>query len=97
MEDQLRSAIQAAVIESMPAIMTRLPELIQTAQTGGSNVAPKDNELIEKLKENLNEFETTFSESLESSRGTLKRWRRETRALMSGLGELRLKRHSLPS
>jgi stearoyl-CoA desaturase (delta-9 desaturase) len=83
--------VAAEMKEAQRKAEVRLAELAAQDGTVCEHAVAKVNELIEKLKENINEFETSFSESLESSRETLKRWRRETRALMSGLGELRLR------
>ena len=83
--------VAAEMKEAQRKAEVRLAELAAQDGTLCEHAVARVNELIEKLKENLNEFETSFSESLESSRETLKRWRRETRALMSGLGELRLR------
>jgi stearoyl-CoA desaturase (delta-9 desaturase) len=83
--------VAAEMKEAQRKAEVRLAELAAQDGTLCEHAVAKVNELIEKLKENINEFETSFSESLESSRETLKRWRRETRALMSGLGELRLR------
>ena len=83
--------VDAEMKEAQRKAEVRLAELAAQDGTLCEHAVAKVNELIEKLKENINEFETSFSESLESSRETLKRWRRETRALMSGLGELRLR------
>jgi stearoyl-CoA desaturase (delta-9 desaturase) len=83
--------VAAEMKEAQRKAEVRLAELAAQEGTLCEHAVAKVNELIKKLKENINEFETSFSESLESSRETLKRWRRETRALMSGLGELRLR------
>ena len=82
--------VAAEMREAQRKAEVRLAELAAQDGTLCEHAVAKVNELIEKLKENINEFETSFSESLESSRETLKRWRRETRALMNGLSELRL-------
>jgi hypothetical protein len=47
-------------------------------------------ELLAKLKSNLNELESSVSESLEASRSTVRQWQRETRELVRRLGDLRL-------
>jgi stearoyl-CoA desaturase (delta-9 desaturase) len=83
--------VAAEMKEAQRKAEAKLAEL--AAQDGSmcEHAVAKVNALLDQLKENLNEFENSLSEQLEASKATLKRWRRETRELVSGLGELRLK------
>lgn len=47
-------------------------------------------ELLTQLKKNLNELESSVSQSLDASRSTLRQWQREARELVRRLGDLRL-------
>jgi vacuolar-type H+-ATPase subunit I/STV1 len=69
----------------------KLAELAAQEGSMCEHAVARVNALLDQLKANLNEFENTLSEQLEASKANLKRWRRETRQLVSGLGELRLK------
>jgi stearoyl-CoA desaturase (delta-9 desaturase) len=67
----------------------RLAELRNNEGTPCELAMARVNDLLAKLKENLSELETSVGQSLDASRSTLKRWRRETRELVRRLGELR--------
>lgn len=47
-------------------------------------------ELLTQLKKNLNELESSVSQSFDASRSTLRQWQREARELVRRLGDLRL-------
>ena len=49
----------------------------------------KKEKMFDYMK-NLNELESSVSESLEASRSTIRQWQRETRELVRRLGDLRL-------
>ena len=70
-------------------ILARLAELRNNGGTPCELAMARVNDLLAKLKENLSELETSVGQSLDASRSTLKRWRRETRELVRRLGELR--------
>ncbi len=82
--------VAAEMREAQRKAEARLAELKESDGTACEVAMARVNELLAKLKENLTEFENSVSQSLEASRETLKRWRRETRQLVRGLGELRL-------
>lgn len=83
--------VAAEMKEAQRKAETKIAEL--EAQEGSTCelALAKVNALLDQLKANLAEFEATLSQQLEASKATLKRWRRETRELVSGLGDLRLK------
>ncbi len=47
-------------------------------------------EMMERQQANLAEFEEAVSQKVETSKETLKRWRKETKDLISGLSDLRI-------
>ncbi len=83
--------VAAEMKEAQRRAEAKLAELSASEGSLCEHALAKVNDLLEKLKENLNEFENSFSKQVEASRSTLKRWRKETKALISGLGDLRLK------
>jgi len=68
----------------------KLAELKKNEGAVSEPALARINELLAILKANLNELEASVGESIEASRSTLKRWRRETRELVRGLSDLRL-------
>ena len=83
--------VAAEMKEAQRKAEAKLAELAAQEGSMCEHAVARVNALLDQLKANLNEFENTLSEQLEASKATLKRWRRETRQLVSGLGELRLK------
>lgn len=82
--------VAAEMREAQRKAEAKLAEMNEADGTACEVAMARVNELLAKLKENLNEFETSVSQSLEASRATMKRWRKETRELVRGLSELRL-------
>lgn len=62
------------------------------AQEGSLNESTlaRVHELLAQLKENISELEDIVARQVVASKENLKRWRRETRELINGLGELSL-------
>ncbi|MGC6464893.1 MAG: acyl-CoA desaturase [Akkermansiaceae bacterium] len=82
--------VAAEMKEAQRKAEAKLAELAEQEGSMCEHALAKVHALLDQLKENLNEFEGSLSKQVEASKATLKRWRRETRALVSGLGELRL-------
>ena len=82
--------VAAEMREAQRKAEARLAELRENGESICEQTMARVNELLVQLKKNLSEFESSVSESLDASRSTLKRWRRETRELVRGLAELRL-------
>ena len=81
--------VAAEMREAQRKAEAHLAELEDSEGSICEHTMARVNELLAQLKKNLNEFEASVSQSLEASRSTLKRWRRETRELVRGLGQLR--------
>ena len=82
--------VAAEMREAQRKAEAHLAELQECEGSFCEHTMARVNELLAQLKNNLSEFENSVSQSLEASRATLKRWRRETRELVRGLGQLRL-------
>ena len=82
--------IGAEMKEAQRKAESKLAELEEQGGSVSDAAMARINELMSKLKENMSELEATVAESLEMSRDKLKRWERETRELVSKLGDLRL-------
>jgi len=82
--------VAAEMHEAQRKAEARLAELQASDGSICEHTLARVNELLAQLKTNRREFETSVAQSIDASRSTLKRWRRETRELIRGLGELRL-------
>ena len=67
----------------------KLAELNEQDGTVCDQALAKIHAVLEQLAANYHELEQAMAHKLEMSRETLNRWRRETRELMAGLGNLR--------
>jgi stearoyl-CoA desaturase (delta-9 desaturase) len=82
--------VAAEMLEAQRKAEAKLAELKACENSTCEVSMARVNELLAKLKENLNELESSVSQSIDASKATLKRWRRETRQLVRGLSELPL-------
>ncbi|MDA7526713.1 fatty acid desaturase [Akkermansiaceae bacterium] len=82
--------IGAEMREAQRKVEAKLAELHAKDGTICEHAMARVDELLTKLKKNLNELESSVSESLEASRSTIRQWQRETRELVRRLGDLRL-------
>lgn len=80
--------VAAEMREAQRKAEAKLAELRDAEGSICEHTMARVNELLAQLKNNLSEFENSVSQSLEASRSTLRRWRRETRELVRGLGQL---------
>jgi stearoyl-CoA desaturase (delta-9 desaturase) len=82
--------IGAEMREAQRKAEAKLAELHEKDGTICEHTMARVDELLTKLKNNLNELESSVSESLEASRSSIRQWQRETRELVRRLGDLRL-------
>lgn len=83
-----KKIIAAEMKEAQRKAEERLAELKAQGGTTCEVALAKVNDLLDQLKENLQELETSLANQIEASKGTLKRWRKETRELVSRVREL---------
>lgn len=81
--------VAAEMKEAQRKAESRIAELSAQGSLSDQAVA-KVQELSDQLTKNLEELDTAVSEKMEASRESIKRWRKETKELISQLGELRL-------
>ena len=81
--------VGAEMREAQRKAEAKLAELEESDFSISEAALTRVNELLAKLKENLNELETSVAESIEASKESLKRWERETRELVRKLSDLR--------
>lgn len=82
--------VAAEMREAQRKAEAKLAEIKENEGSFSEHAVARVHEMLAQLKENLNELETSVSQSIDTSKASLKRWRRETRELIRGLGELRL-------
>lgn len=83
-----KKIVGAEMKEAQRKAEAKLAELEEGKVSTSDQALARVNELLAKLKENMAELESLAAESVDSSRAALKRWRRETRELVSGLRDL---------
>ncbi|MGE9267833.1 MAG: acyl-CoA desaturase [Verrucomicrobiales bacterium] len=91
--DLRRVPTQKILLAEMKEARRRAEMTLAEIENGGATVCEqalaKVETLMEQLSENYHELETAISDRLEMSKEKLGQWRRETRALVAGLGQLR--------
>jgi stearoyl-CoA desaturase (delta-9 desaturase) len=85
-----RKIVAAEMREAQRKAEAKLAELKAKDGTICEHAMARVDELLTQLKKNLNELESSVSQSLDASRSTLRQWQREARELVRRLGDLRL-------
>lgn len=80
--------VAAEMKEARRKAAEKLAEMEERGNNMSDAAVARVREMMETLQENLAEFEHAVAEKMETSKETLKRWRKETKLLMRSMGEL---------
>ncbi len=82
--------VAAEMREAQRKAEAKLAELSEQEGKINEDVKEKILAMIEQLKANLLELEEVVAQKMDASRENVKRWRKETKALVQSIGELRI-------